>query len=33
VDLALHWLTDRKYFKVKDKAYLPAEEEDSAQAA
>jgi transposase len=33
VDLALRWLTDRQYFKVQDKAYLPAEEEDRVQAA
>jgi putative transposase len=33
VDLALRWLTDRKYFKVQDEAYLPAEEEDQAHAA
>jgi len=33
VDLALRWLTDRKYFKVQDEAYLPAEEGDQTQAA
>ena len=33
VDLALRWLTDRKYFTVRDEAYLPPEEEDQAQAA
>jgi hypothetical protein len=33
VDLTLRWLTDRKCFRVRDEAYLPAEEEDQAQAA
>ena len=33
VDLALAWLTDRKYFKVQDKAYLPAQAQGQAQAA
>jgi putative transposase len=33
VELALAWLTDRKYFKVQDEAYLQAGAEDQAQAA
>jgi transposase len=33
VDLALRWLTERKYFKVRDEAYLPAQQEGQAQAA
>ena len=33
VDLALAWLTDRKSFKVQDKAYLPTAEEGQCQAA
>jgi putative transposase len=33
VDLALTWLTDRKYFKVQDQAYLPAKPEGQGQAA
>jgi transposase len=33
VDLALAWLTNRKYFKVQDQAYLPAKEESQHQAA
>jgi transposase len=33
VDLALAWLTDRKYFTVRDEAYLPAQEEETSQAA
>jgi transposase len=33
VDLALAWLTDRKYFTVRDAAYLPNQEEDVSQAA
>jgi putative transposase len=33
VDLALAWLTDRRRFKVQDRAYLEAPPEDEAQAA
>jgi transposase len=33
VDLALTWLTDRKYFKVQDEAYLPTQDEGQCQAA
>ena len=33
VDLALAWLTERKYFKVKDEAYLTTTEDDQRQAA
>jgi transposase len=33
VDLALRWLTDRKYFKVQDEVYLQVDPEDQAQAA
>jgi putative transposase len=33
VDLALAWLSDRKYFKVQDEAYLQEQPEHQAQAA
>jgi hypothetical protein len=33
VDLALGWLTDRKYFKVQDEAYLPTPDASQYQAA
>jgi transposase len=33
VELALAWLTDRKYFKVQDEAYLPTQGEGQCQAA
>jgi transposase len=33
VDLALTWLTDRKYFKVQDEAYLPNNREQQRQVA
>ncbi len=33
VGLALAWLTDRKYFTVRDQAYLPEQEEPMSQAA
>jgi len=33
VDLALSWLTDRKYFKVQDEVYLPAKGRGQRQAA
>jgi len=33
VDLALTWLTDRKYFKVRDEAYLPTKGKGRRQAS
>jgi putative transposase len=33
VDLAMAWLTDRKYFTVQDQAYLQTQEEDRLHAA
>ena len=33
VDLALTWLTNRKYFKVQDEVYLPSKGQDQRQAA
>jgi putative transposase len=33
VDLALTWLTDRKYFKVQDEAYLPTNKAIRSQVA